>query len=74
MLQVSHGVNYVKESVMGSKEEAKKETGKEQAKGNVPGKDSVTDRIGGAADAVGGKLQQGKHDAKADVHKESAKH
>ena len=59
---------------MGSSEEAKKETGKEQAKGNVPGKDSITDRIGGAADAVGGKLQQGKHDAKAEGHKEAAKH
>lgn len=46
--------------------EAKKETGKEQAKGNVPGQNSLGDRVSGAADAVSGKVDESKYKTSAD--------
>ena len=46
--------------------ETKKETGKEQAKGNVPGQSGLGDRISGAADAVSGKVDESKYKTSAD--------
>lgn len=46
--------------------EAKKETGKQQAKGNVPGQRGLGDRISGAADAVSGKVDESKYKGSAD--------
>ncbi|OSS49276.1 hypothetical protein B5807_05644 [Epicoccum nigrum] len=40
---VSNAVNYVSESIQGNTAEASKEANKQQAKGNVPGNDSLTD-------------------------------
>ncbi|KAL1799623.1 hypothetical protein ACET3X_003660 [Alternaria dauci] len=49
---VKNAANYVSETVQGSAAETKKEANKEQAKGNVPGQDSLTDRASGALNAA----------------------
>ncbi|RYN34037.1 hypothetical protein AA0114_g11882 [Alternaria tenuissima] len=41
---VKNAANYVSETVQGQSAEASKEGNKQQAKGNVPGQDSITDR------------------------------
>jgi Ras-related protein Rap-1B len=66
-----NAVNYVSESIQGNSAEASKEANKQQAKGNVPGKDGITDRISGAADALGDKTDQHKHEASSEANKRS---
>lgn len=46
--------------------EAKKEVGKEQAKGNIPGQNSISDRISGAADAISGAVDEHKYKTTAE--------
>ncbi|KAK6512502.1 Ras- protein rsr1 [Arthrobotrys musiformis] len=62
--------NYVAETVQGKTAEVSKEQNKEQAKGNVPGKDTLSDRASGAFGAVSDKLDQAQHDASAKANKE----
>ena len=66
---VKNAANYVSETVQGNAAEASKEGNKQQAKGNVPGQDSLTDRASGAASAVGDKLNQEKHEGSAEANK-----
>lgn len=65
-----NAANYVAESVQGAAASASKEGNKEQAKGNVPGKDSLTDRATGALDATSDKLNEKKHDTSASANKQ----
>ncbi|GAA6042895.1 hypothetical protein JCM8097_002757 [Rhodosporidiobolus ruineniae] len=69
---ISDAVNYVSETVKEYTAGTSKEANKEVAKGNTDA--SLTDRASAGLDAVGDKLQESKHSAKADAHKESAKH
>ncbi|KAF7979244.1 hypothetical protein HWV62_43220 [Athelia sp. TMB] len=64
---VGNAVNYVSDTLQGNTAEAKKETGKEQAKGNVPGERGLGDRVSGAADAVSGKLDEEKYKGSAEA-------
>ena len=68
---ISNAANYVSETVQGSSAEASKEANKQQAKGNVPGQDSVTDRVSGAFGAAGDKVDQHKHEGSAEANKRS---
>ncbi|KAF2821856.1 hypothetical protein CC86DRAFT_373613 [Ophiobolus disseminans] len=68
---VKNAANYVSESIQGQSAEASKEANKQQAKGNVPGNDSLTDRASGALSAAGDKIDQSKHDASAEANKRS---
>ncbi|KAI8931317.1 hypothetical protein NX059_011659 [Plenodomus lindquistii] len=68
---VKNAANYVSESIQGQSAEAQKEANKQQAKGNVPGQDSLTDRASGAASAVSDKLNQEKHEGAAEANKRS---
>jgi hypothetical protein len=68
---VKNAANYVSETVQGQSKEAQKEANKEQAKGNVPGQDSITDRASGALSAAGDKIDQKKHDSSAEANKRS---
>merc|ERR1711879_366815 len=68
---VSNAVNYVSESIQGNTAESSKEANKQQAKGNVPGNDSLTDRASGALGAAGDKLDQHKHEGAASANKHS---
>ncbi|PSN73362.1 hypothetical protein BS50DRAFT_568911 [Corynespora cassiicola Philippines] len=68
---VKNAVNYASETVQGAAAETSKEANKEQAKGNVPGKDGIGDRISGALGAGSDKIDQTKHDASADANKHS---
>jgi len=68
---VKNAGNYVSESVQGKSSEASKESNKEQAKGHVPGQDSISDRVSGATGAVSDKFDQHKHDTTARANKES---
>jgi hypothetical protein len=68
---VKNAANYVSESIQGQSAEASKEANKQQAKGNVPGNDSITDRASGALSAAGDKIDQSKHDASAEANKRS---
>ncbi|KZP06352.1 hypothetical protein FIBSPDRAFT_955221 [Athelia psychrophila] len=65
-----NAINYVSDTLQGTTAEAKKDTGKEQAKGNVPGQSSLSDRVSGAADAVSGKVDESKYKTSADVNKQ----
>ncbi|KAF7970370.1 hypothetical protein HWV62_496 [Athelia sp. TMB] len=67
---LGNAVNYVSDTVTGNTAEAKKEAGKEQAKGNVPGQNSLSDRVSGAADAVSGKVDESKYKGSAEVNKQ----
>ncbi|KAF3092844.1 Ras-related protein rsr1 [Orbilia oligospora] len=67
---IKNAGNYVAETVQGKTAEASKEANKEQAKGNVAGKDSLSDRASGAFGAASDKLDQSKHDASARANKE----
>ncbi|BGP43749.1 hypothetical protein JCM10450v2_007938 [Rhodotorula kratochvilovae] len=69
---IKDGVNYVAESVAELTSASSKEANKEVAKGHTDA--SITDRASAGLDAVSDKLQEEKHSAKADAHKESAKH
>ncbi|KAF1840187.1 ras-domain-containing protein [Cucurbitaria berberidis CBS 394.84] len=68
---VKNAANYVSESVQGNTAEASKEGNKQQAKGNVPGQDSLTDRASGAFNAAGDKINQSKHEGSAEANKRS---
>jgi Ras-related protein Rap-1B len=65
-----NAANYVSESIQGATATTSKEANKEQAKGNVPGKDSLTDRASGALDAAGDKLDEKKHEGSASANKQ----
>ncbi|KAK6527201.1 Ras- protein rsr1 [Arthrobotrys megalospora] len=67
---IKNAGNYLSETVQGKTAEASKEGNKEQAKGNVPGQDSISDRASGALGAASDKLDQHKHDASAKANKE----
>jgi Ras-related protein Rap-1B len=68
---VKNAANYVSESIQGQSAEASKEANKQQAKGNVPGNDSLTDRASGALSAAGDKIDQTKHEGSAEANKRS---
>ncbi|EUC29723.1 hypothetical protein COCCADRAFT_39940 [Bipolaris zeicola 26-R-13] len=68
---VKNAANYVSESIQGSTAEANKEANKQQAKGNVPGQDSIGDRISGGLNAASDKINQEKHDGAAEANKRS---
>jgi hypothetical protein len=57
---VKNAANYVSESIQGQSAEASKEGNKQQAKGNVPGQDSISDKI-----------NQEKHEGAAEANKRS---
>jgi len=57
-------VTYIANSLSQSAE-ASKEGNKQQAKGNVPGQDSLTDRASGALGAASDKINQEKHEGSA---------
>ncbi|KAL2834661.1 glucose-repressible protein Grg1 [Aspergillus pseudoustus] len=71
METIKNTVNYVSESVQSAGSSASKETNKQVAKDDDA---SLTSRATAAKDAVIDKKDEKSHDAKADVHKESAKH
>ncbi|MCJ1441503.1 MAG: Glucose-repressible protein [Stictis urceolatum] len=68
---VANAVNYATETIQGKGSEASKEANKEKAKGHVAGADSLTDRVSGASDALGDKLDQHKHETAAEANKRS---
>merc|ERR1712137_1317615 len=55
---VANAANYVSETIQGATATSSKEANKEQAKGNVPGKDSLTDRASAALDAGSDKIDE----------------
>jgi hypothetical protein len=71
METVRNAANYVSESIQGGGAAASKETNKNVAKDSDA---SLTSRATAAKDAVVDKKDEKSHDAKADVHKEAAKH
>lgn len=62
---VSNAANYVAETIQGKSAEASKEANQQQAKGNVPGKDSLGDRVSGALSAGSDKITETKHNTAA---------
>ena len=66
-----NAANYVAETVQGAAATSSKEANKEQAKGNVAGNDSITDRASGALNAAGDKINQEKHEGSAEANKRS---
>merc|ERR1712137_1077540 len=68
---VKNAANYVSESIQGQSAEASKEANKQQAKGNVPGQDSLTDHVSGGLSAAGDKIDQEKHEGSAEANKRS---
>ncbi|KAF6843822.1 glucose-repressible gene protein [Colletotrichum musicola] len=71
METIKNAANYVSESVQQAGSAASKETNKQVAKDSDA---SLSSRATAAKDAVGDKFNEESHSAKADVHKESAKH
>ncbi|KAJ5633905.1 Glucose-repressible protein [Penicillium herquei] len=71
METVKNAANYVAESVQGTGATASKEANKNVAKDSDAG---LGTRAQAAKDAVSDKVDETKHDTKADVHKEAAKH
>ena len=67
---VKNAGNYVSETLQGNASEASKEANKEQAKGNVPGQDSISDRVSGALGAGSDKLDQHKHETASSANKQ----
>ena len=68
---IGNAANYVSETVQGKSAEASKEGNKQQAKGNVPGQDSISDRVSGAMGAASDKMDQSKHEGSASANKHS---
>ena len=68
---ISNAANYVSETIQGNAAEASKESNKQQAKGNVPGQDSISDRVGGALGAASDKVDESKHQGSAEANKRS---
>jgi len=71
METVKNAANYVSETVQGTGSQASKEANKHVAKDSDA---SAKTRLQAAGDAIGDKVDQSKHETKADVHKEAAKH
>merc|ERR1711915_639129 len=67
---ISNAAQYVSETVQGATATSSKEANKEQAKGNVPGKDSIGDRVSGALDAGSDKINEKKHETSASANKQ----
>ncbi|KAJ6256799.1 hypothetical protein Dda_8667 [Drechslerella dactyloides] len=67
---VKNTANYVSDTLQGKASEASKEGNKEQAKGNVPGKDSLSDRVSGGLSAAGDKVDQHTYESSAKANKE----
>jgi hypothetical protein len=65
-----NALNYASETIQGNTAEASKEANKEQAKGNIPGNDSLGDRVSGAFGAGQDKLDEHKHKGAAEVNKQ----
>ncbi|PWN86593.1 glucose-repressible protein [Acaromyces ingoldii] len=70
MQTVKDAANYVSESVQQATSTASKEGNKEIAKGNTDA--SLGTRAEAAKDAVGDKIDESKHDSKAELHKQKA--
>ncbi|TDZ22520.1 Glucose-repressible gene protein [Colletotrichum sidae] len=70
METIKNAANYVSESVQQAGATASKETNKQVAKDSDA---SVGSRLTAAKDAVGDKVDEQSHDAKAEVHKQGAK-
>ncbi|KAJ5710468.1 hypothetical protein N7488_004624 [Penicillium malachiteum] len=71
METAKNAANYVSESIKGSGHETSKEANKKVAKDSDAG---LGTRASAAKDALKDKGQEKKHNAKADAHKEAAKH
>ena len=69
-ITIQNAANYVAETVQGAVSTSSKEANKEQAKGNVPGKDSLTDRASAALDAGSDKIDEKKHEGSAKANKQ----
>ncbi|KAL8292999.1 hypothetical protein RQP46_000693 [Phenoliferia psychrophenolica] len=69
---ISNAASYVTETVKEYTSATSKEANKEIAKGNTDA--SLTDRASAGFSAVGDKLSEHGHEAKAEAHKEAAKH
>ncbi|KAK6333071.1 Ras- protein rsr1 [Orbilia javanica] len=67
---IKNAGQYVAETVNGKAAEVSKEQNKEQAKGNVPGKTSLSDRASGVLGAASDKLDQTTHETSARANKE----
>ncbi|EWC44466.1 hypothetical protein DRE_06734 [Drechslerella stenobrocha 248] len=61
---------YISETIQGKSAEVSKEGNKEQAKGNVPGKDSLAERASGALGAASDKFDQHTHESSAKANRE----
>ncbi|KAH7185435.1 glucose-repressible protein [Fusarium flagelliforme] len=70
MESIKQGANYVAETIQQATAGASKETNKEVAKDSNA---SLSTRATAAKDAMGDKIDESGHSAKADVHKEAAK-
>merc|ERR1712071_28310 len=66
---VNQGIETAQSYMAGSEKEANKE----KAKGNVPGNDSISDRISGATGAISNKMDESSHDAKASANEAATK-
>jgi len=66
---LGNAANYVSESIQGNTAEAKKEGHKQQMKGNTAD-DSIGNRVGGAFNAAGDKIDESKHKTSADANKQ----
>lgn len=66
-----NAANYVSESIQGAGATASKEANKEVAK---DGNANASTRLQAAGDAIGDKFDEQKHNRKADVHEQAAKH
>ncbi|KAL8692624.1 MAG: hypothetical protein Q9218_002388 [Villophora microphyllina] len=71
METVKNMANQASETVQGATSTAQKESHKDVAKDNQA---PLGSRAEAAKDAVGDKMDETKHDTKADMHKEEAKH
>ncbi|KAI5478605.1 hypothetical protein MNV49_004747 [Pseudohyphozyma bogoriensis] len=69
---ISNAASYVTESVKELASGASKEGNKEVAKGHTDA--SLSERASAGFDAIGDKIDESSHGAKADAHKETAKH
>ncbi|KAK4045879.1 hypothetical protein OIV83_006563, partial [Microbotryomycetes sp. JL201] len=70
--KISNAANYVGETVKEYTAGASKEGNKEVAKGHTDA--SLSERASAGLDAASDKLNESSHGAKADAHKEAAKH
>ncbi|KAK4929975.1 Glucose-repressible protein [Elasticomyces elasticus] len=71
METIKNAANYVSESISGAGATASKEANKNVAKDSNAG---IGTRLNAAGDALSDKVDESGHNAKADVHKEAAKH